>query len=71
MDREIRPSGPSLIPIVILAWRLVPDRPNGNGSSRSRAAAFSLRARVDVARARPISSVDTAVSRDLRGGKPR
>jgi hypothetical protein len=71
MDREIRPNGPSLIPIVILAWRLVADRRSGDGPSRSRVAASALRARVDVDRAQPISSVGTAVSRALRGGEPR
>jgi hypothetical protein len=73
MDHEIMPSWHLLVPVVILAWGPVPDRRSGDGSSRSWAPASASHARVevDVDPSQPISSVETAVSRALRGGEPR
>jgi len=71
MDHEIRPSRPLIVPVVILAWGLVPDRPHGDRSPRSWVPASAPRTRVDVDPIQPISSVETAVSPALRGGEPR
>jgi hypothetical protein len=73
MDHEIMPVRHWLVPIVILARGPVPDRPTRSGSSRSwvPVSACPARAEADVDARQPISSVETAVSRALRGGEQR